>query len=81
MPQFVWFDQPTNHSGTVNFLFLAPDGQVGHFTLDAPDGGGPYLLGGPALRDFRGEFTVTRVARFAAPLQRKREAPAGVLRN
>jgi hypothetical protein len=57
MPQLIWFNQPTNHSGAVNFLFLDPDGQIGHFTLDAPDGGGPYILGGPALRDDGGFFT------------------------
>jgi hypothetical protein len=57
MPQLIWFNPPTNHSGTVNFLFLNPDNEVGSFTLDAADGGGPYILGGPALYDYRGEIT------------------------
>jgi prepilin-type processing-associated H-X9-DG protein len=57
MPRLVWFNRPTNHSGTVNFLFLDPDGQVGQFTMYVADGGGPYILGGPALRDFRGDWT------------------------
>jgi hypothetical protein len=57
MPKLVWFNQPTNHSGTVNFLYLDPDGAVGHFTLYVADGGGPYILGGPALAHDYGEFT------------------------
>jgi prepilin-type processing-associated H-X9-DG protein len=58
MPKLVWFNQPTNHSGTVNFLFLDPDGEVGRFTMYVADGGGPYILGGPALSDnWSGDFT------------------------
>jgi len=57
MAQIVWFNQPTNHSGTVNFLFLNPDGEVGNFTLYVADGGGPYILGGPALSQDGEEFT------------------------
>jgi prepilin-type processing-associated H-X9-DG protein len=58
MPQFIWFNQPTNHSGTVNFLFLDPDGEIGQFTMYMADGGGPYILGGPELFDFRDDATV-----------------------
>lgn len=57
MPKLVWYNQPTNHSGTVNFLYLNPDGEVGQFTLYVADGGGPYILGGPALADEPGELT------------------------
>ncbi|MFN8494707.1 MAG: hypothetical protein U0350_44305 [Caldilineaceae bacterium] len=57
MPQIIWFNQPTNHSGTVNFLFLDPDGAVGNFTLYVADGGGPYILGGPALSHDGEHFT------------------------
>ncbi len=57
MPTLVWFNQPTNHSGTVHFLYLDPDAQVGRFTLYVADGGGPYILGGPALADARGELS------------------------
>ena len=57
MPKLVWFNQPTNHSGTVNFLYLDPDGEVGQFTLYVADGGGPYILGGPALAHDYGKFT------------------------
>lgn len=57
MAQIVWFNQPTNHSGTVNFLYLDPDGAVGRFTLYVADGGGPYILGGPALSHDSEKFT------------------------
>lgn len=57
MAKLVWFNQPTNHSGTVNFLYLDPDGEVGHFSLYVADGGGPYILGGPALAHNYGTFT------------------------
>ena len=48
-------------SGTVNFLYLDPNGDVGSFTLYAADGGGPYILGGPALSINYGEFTEAAV--------------------
>lgn len=51
MAQIIWFNQPSNHSGTVNFLFLDPDGDIDNFRLYMADGGGPYLLGGPGLFD------------------------------
>ncbi|MGB0386514.1 MAG: hypothetical protein ACPGWR_17030 [Ardenticatenaceae bacterium] len=49
MAKLIWFNQPTNHSGWINFFYLAPDGDVGKFDIYMADSGGCYLLGGPLL--------------------------------
>jgi hypothetical protein len=51
MGTLIWLNSPTNHSGTVNFLYLSPDGEVGTLGMYMSDGGGIYLLGGPCLTD------------------------------
>ncbi|MEZ4713061.1 MAG: hypothetical protein R3A44_38080 [Caldilineaceae bacterium] len=54
MTKIIWLNQPTNHSGAVNFLFLTPDQEIGHLTIYMADPIGPYILGGPALGHYFG---------------------------
>ncbi|MGB0386515.1 MAG: hypothetical protein ACPGWR_17035 [Ardenticatenaceae bacterium] len=49
MAKLIWFNQPTNHSGWINFFYLMPNGDVGKFDIYMADSGGCYLLGGPVL--------------------------------
>lgn len=50
MAKLIWFNQPTNHSGWANFLYLTPDGDVEKFRIEMADPGS-YILGGPVLSD------------------------------
>jgi hypothetical protein len=70
MPKLMWFNQPTNHSGTVNFLYLTPDGDVGQFGIYCSDGFGYYLMGGPSLFKDWGQPTEAglRLLEFLGPV-------------
>jgi len=54
MPKLIWFNQPTNHSATANFLYLTPDGDVGNFSIYSDYcGSSVFIMGGPVLFDDR----------------------------
>jgi len=57
MTKIIWFNQPTNHSGSANFLFLTPDNEIDHLSIYMADPVGPYILGGPALAHDYGYLT------------------------
>ena len=57
MAKIIWYNQPTNHSATTNFLFLTPENEVGTLSIYMSNSTGPYILGGPALTDYDGNLT------------------------
>jgi len=57
MPKIVWFNQPTNHSGYLNLLYLTPDGDIGKERAYTDLITGYFIMGGPAIIEEYGEIT------------------------
>jgi hypothetical protein len=49
MPKIIWFNQPTNHSGYLNLLYLTPEGDVGREKAYTDVMTGYFIMGGPAI--------------------------------
>jgi hypothetical protein len=49
MPKIIWFNQPTNHSGYLNLIYLTADRDVGMDRMYTDLANGCFIMGGPTL--------------------------------
>jgi len=57
MPKIIWFNQPTNHSGYLNLIYLTADRDVGMDRMYTDLANGCFIMGGPALIEEYDEAT------------------------
>lgn len=49
MPKIIWFNQPTNHSGYLNLIYLTADKDVDMDRMYTDLANGFFIMGGPTL--------------------------------
>ena len=57
MPKIIWFNQPTNHSGYLNLIYLTADRDVGVERTYTDLINGFFIMGGPTLIEEYDEAT------------------------